>query len=111
MRWRCSIRLVIVLLHPSFSDPFPVAVLEAMASEMVILGSNGCGSVKDRINDGINGYIHPVGSWRLLAKQLETVLRTPTAIHALASQARKTSEEWPVQRGCDVLADVVKGLW
>lgn len=98
------------LVHPSFTDPFPVVVLEAMASEMVVFGSSGCGSVKDRITDGINGYIHPPGSWKLLAEQLEIAVRTPTAIHALASEARKTSEEWPVQRGCDVVARVVQRL-
>jgi glycosyltransferase involved in cell wall biosynthesis len=46
-----------LFIHPCHFDPFPNAVLEAMACGCVVLASTGAGSALDRIEDGKNGFL------------------------------------------------------
>ena len=46
------------LIHPSHFDPYPNSVLEALSCGIPVLGSDAAGSVVDRVQHGINGYIH-----------------------------------------------------
>jgi glycosyltransferase involved in cell wall biosynthesis len=92
-----------ILLHPSLYDPFPVAVLEAMAAGLVVLGSDACGSVRDRINNGVNGMIHHAGDVEELAKQIAFVLSHPESVTAMSARACETAEQWPVSRGVSII--------
>jgi glycosyltransferase involved in cell wall biosynthesis len=96
------------LIHPSRVDPFPVAILEAMASGMLVLGSDVCGSVQDRIRHGENGLVHKAGDAEELAQQIAHVLEQPSIIPQLGRAARKTAEEWPVSRGITVIKQLLK---
>ena len=96
-----------VLLHPSLYDPFPVAVLEAMAAGLVVLGSDVCGFVRDRINHGENGMIHHAGDVEELAKQLAFVLNNCQSTSAMGTKARATAEAWPVSRGVDTITSLL----
>lgn len=92
-----------VLLHPARIDPFPVVVLEAMARGVVVLGSDACGSVLDRIQHGQNGCIHRVGNVAELGRQIRVLLKSPLGLAPLGHAARVTAEAWPVSRALDIL--------
>ena len=87
------------LIHPSFYDPFPVAVLEAMAAGLAVMGSDGCGSVIDRIRHGENGLIHRAGDVEELGGQIAQILQDPRSLRTMGDEARRTAEDWPVSRG------------
>lgn len=95
-----------VLIHPSRYEPFGVAVLEAMAAGLPVLGSDACGAVIDRVRHGHNGFIHRAGDIEQLSGQIATLLTQPELIEQLGLHARQTAESWPVQR----LTTIVENL-
>lgn len=97
-----------VLIHPSYIDPFPVTVLEAMATGLPVLGSDICGSVQDRIQHGINGFIHQAGNVDELANHIMQCINKPEKIRIMGAAARQTAEQWPVSRGVATIKGMVE---
>lgn len=96
-----------VLIHPSpVHDPYPNAVLEAMATGLVVLGSDVSGSALDRIEPGVNGLIHRAGDWKSLAAQICQVVEDPLMREEMGRRARITAEAWPLERGIALVRDV-----
>lgn len=97
-----------IVLHPSPShDPYPNTVLEGMAAGCVVMASDASGSAVDRITSGYNGFLHSAGSWEMLADQIKKQIQYPTQLPILGARARATAEEWPVERGVNVIRRVV----
>jgi glycosyltransferase involved in cell wall biosynthesis len=92
------------LIHPSpVHDPFPNAVLEGMAASLVVFGSDCSGSVIDRIEHQVNGYIHSGGDVESLASQIIELLNHPQIVVEVGQKARLTSEQWPVSKGVETI--------
>jgi glycosyltransferase involved in cell wall biosynthesis len=97
-----------VLIHPSrVLDAFPAAVLEAMAASLVVLGSDASGSVLDRVEHGVNGFIHPAGDFEALAEHISFLLRHPERITDMGGRARATAEVWPIERGICTVKEAI----
>jgi glycosyltransferase involved in cell wall biosynthesis len=91
-----------ILLHPAENDPFPVVVLQSMAAGLVVMGSDTAGSVVDRVQHGVNGFIHRTGSADELAAQLESLVGNRQKLPELSAAARRTAEQYPVARGVEL---------
>lgn len=97
-----------VFLHPSHFDPFPNAVLEAMASGLPVVGSEAAGSVADRVVEGETGYVHAPGDIEDLYRKLVLMLRcTPPQRMKMGARARLTSLEWGVDYHAGVIRTVL----
>ncbi|PCJ67849.1 MAG: hypothetical protein COA58_01550 [Bacteroidetes bacterium] len=84
-----------IFLHPSNFDPFPNAVLEAMACGCLVIASDLAGSAKDRIVTGVNGFLFKAGSSEDLKSCLEKVLSLgDDELLSIQKSARNTAEEW-----------------
>jgi glycosyltransferase involved in cell wall biosynthesis len=46
-----------VFVFPTLGDPYGLVVDEAMACSLPVISTNAAGEIRDRIEDGINGYI------------------------------------------------------
>lgn len=92
-----------VVLHPSRYDPFPVVVLEGMSWGKVIIGSDACGSVVERIRPGFNGFSFPSENIEALADVMVDVVRNPEQRKVVARAARATAEEWPMERATEIV--------
>ncbi len=99
-----------ILLHPSRVDAFGAAVLEAMAAGLVVLGSEATAAVRDRIRHGENGFVHPTGNVDELARQIGHLLKHPGIIPEIGHQARRTAEEWPVERGVHIIKSILADI-
>lgn len=100
-----------VFVHPSNFDPFPNAVLEAMASGLPVVGSLAAGSVRDRVVDAENGFTHDRGDATGLAEKLARILSMPAAARRrMGENARGTAERWHVDYHCATFASVLDAV-
>lgn len=96
-----------VLIHPSRTDPYGAAVVEAMAAGLVVLGSDATGAVLDRIRHGENGFIHRSGDVDQLAEQIGDLFLHPEILQDVGCRARLTAEQWPVGRGVQTIKSIL----
>lgn len=86
-----------VLLHTANFDPFPNAVLEAMACGIPVIGSSSSGSAADRIHHGKNGFLFPPNDAEELAMLVIKYLQLSREEQIqLGKQARLTAEKWSI---------------
>jgi glycosyltransferase involved in cell wall biosynthesis len=94
-----------VILHPARIDPFPVVILDAMNWSRVVIGSDVCGNVEDRIISGVNGFAFPAEDVDELAGIMLDLVRHPEKLPEIGVQARKTAAAWPVERGVKIVLE------
>lgn len=99
-----------IFLHSSHFDPYPNAVLEAMASGLTIIGSNAAGSVVDRIQHGQNGLIHRDGDVDDLAEKLIYALTHAEERQLMGKAARQTADQWPVKKSVEVVKSILHNI-
>ncbi len=88
-----------IVLHSARWDPFPLVVLEGMSWGKVVIGSDVCGSVHDRIVHGVNGFVFPAEDIDTLTAIIKESVLQPQRRHEIGLEARRTAEAWPVERG------------
>ena len=99
-----------VLVHPSpVHDPFPNAVLEGMAAGMAVLGSAVSGSVLDRVQDGVHGFIHQPGDVGQLAQHIELLLTDPTLLKSMGCSSEAVARNWSADRATAIIRGLVEG--
>ncbi len=94
------------LVLPSRWDPFPVAVIEGMAAGLPILGSSECGSVQERVVEGVNGFIHAVADSDRLAENMICIASLESQRETMQMNALATSRNL----GIDEAARVINSL-
>lgn len=94
-----------IVLHPARSDPFPGVILESMSWSRVVIGSEVCGNVEDRITLGVNGFSFPSEDVDELTRIMLDLVNHPEKLPEIGAQARKTAEEWPVERGVKIVLE------
>jgi glycosyltransferase involved in cell wall biosynthesis len=98
------------LVLPSHWDPFPVAVIEAMAAGLPVLGSDACGSVRERVVHGESGFVHHAGDSASLAEHMRVVAEDSMLRAALGRQALHMSSRWGIEHCAGVLRRVLAPL-
>jgi glycosyltransferase involved in cell wall biosynthesis len=95
-----------VLVHTANWDPYPNAVLEAMAWGLPVLASHQSMSAVDRVIPGESGFIHRVGDIDALAQQMQYFLQEPSRVNRMGANARLAAEQWPVSRCVQTIMDL-----
>ena len=75
---RASIQASRALVHPSFAEGLPVAVMEALALGRPAVATAVAGT-SELIEPGVTGWLVPAGSVERLADAMREVLHAPTA--------------------------------
>jgi len=93
------------LIHPAdHLEPFGVVIAEAMAFGLPVIASELCGAAVDRIRDGENGFLLPSPvDPQSLAEGMKVFANCPEKIAIMGAAARRTAEQWPVERGIELL--------
>jgi glycosyltransferase involved in cell wall biosynthesis len=76
----------------SVHEGVPIAVIEAMAAGLPVVATD-CGSLRDMIGDGEQGFIVPVGSSEQLAQRLTLLADDPALRLRLGRSARERAEQ------------------
>jgi len=64
-----------VYVHPSFTDAFGYAPMEALACGVPTIVTEDTG-MKEYVREGINGYVVPTGSWEAILERLELLAKS-----------------------------------
>jgi glycosyltransferase involved in cell wall biosynthesis len=64
-----------VFVFPTLGDPYGLVVDEAMACSLPVISTTSAGEIRDRIEDGINGYIVPPENSAVLLDRMEMLAR------------------------------------
>ena len=92
-----------VLLHPARCEPYGVAVVEGLASGLVVIGSDATAAMLDRIRPGVNGLVHRSGDATSLAREIVRVRDDAVLRTRLAAGARAEAEAWPLARAITIV--------
>ncbi len=84
-----------VLVHPSYSDGFAYAPMEALACGVPVIVTEDTG-MKDHVEDGENGYVVPTGDADAITQRLQEI-RAGSVVSHRARPAR-ASEAAPYTR-------------
>lgn len=98
-----------VFVHPARFDAFGGGTLHAMAAGVPVIGSEGAGTVLERVEHGVNGLVFRNENVEELAAHLAYFLVHPEAIPRMGAEARRTAEAWPPERGARILHEAVCG--
>lgn len=64
-----------VFVFPTLGDPYGLVVDEAMACSLPVISTRAAGEIRDRIEDGINGYIVPPENASALSERMLELTR------------------------------------
>jgi glycosyltransferase involved in cell wall biosynthesis len=88
-----------VFVFPTLGDPYGLVVDEAMACSLPIISTSAAGEIRERVEEGVNGYIVPPKDGGGLANRMLTLVRDPLLREEMGrrSQAKvkeHTAENW-----------------
>ena len=62
------------LIHPSHSETFCYAVVEALLADIPVITTHGAGNILNLIVNGKNGYLYPIGDVQKLTSIMQKVI-------------------------------------
>jgi len=88
-----------VFVFPTLGDTYGLVVDEAMACSLPIISTSAAGEIRDRIEEGVNGYIVPPGNSAALAERMLYLSREPELRQRMGEESAKkiaghTPERW-----------------
>jgi glycosyltransferase involved in cell wall biosynthesis len=84
-------RLASVFVLPSGQETSPLSIGEAMAAGLPVVATD-VGGVAELVEDGVTGYVVPVGAIPALADRIASVLGRPAESSMLAAAARERAD-------------------
>ena len=98
---------------PSFREGLSVSLMEAMAMEMPVVSTDcPCGGPAALIQEGINGFLVPVGNDEMLAQKISVLLRNQKLAFTIGKNAGKIKElcsgEYIAKQWIDYLRKIIE---
>ncbi len=86
-----------IVVLPSKREGLPRALLEGMASGKPLVATNIRGN-RDLVEDGVNGFLVPVGDERALIQALQKLIESPELRDSMGQESRKKAEAYSLDR-------------
>ena len=76
-----------MLVLPSFAENLPMVIIEAFAHGVPVVATP-VGAIAEVVEDGVSGFIVPVGDVAALTAAIQTLVETPTLRRSMGAAAR-----------------------
>lgn len=96
-----------VFVLPSYYDTFGAVILEAMASGLPIVTTEGVGAAYDLVEHGVNGFVVPVGSANKIATSLLKLLENESLRRQMRRASKVVLENWNIDLAVKGFKDAV----
>jgi glycosyltransferase involved in cell wall biosynthesis len=106
---RDLLSLSAAFVHPSHSEGFSLAVLEAMAVGLPVVATR-CGGPEEIVEDGVSGLLVPVGAPRELAAALRGLLAAPETAKAMGQAAARRAGAFRLEATARGIEGIYSGL-
>lgn len=88
-----------IFVFPTLGDPYGLVVDEAMACSLPVISTSAAGEIRDRIEEGVNGYIVPPQNSAVLAERMmelanDSTLRAHMGKVSVEKIQGHTPEKW-----------------
>ncbi len=108
--WRERLRPDVLFVLPSFYEGMPLALLEAMASGMLVVATP-VGSIPDIVRDKETGLLAAVGDPDALAKAIQWAAEHPSAARNIAANGRQlVSKHYSIEAVARSHLELYRGL-
>src|SRR5207247_9173249 len=77
-----------IFVFPSFQECLPLVILEAMSSSLPVVAT-GQGGIPDLVEDGVTGFLVPVGDAAAVADRLATLIQQPGLRATMGDKGRE----------------------
>ena len=94
-----------IFILPSKMEGMPQSLVEAMAREKIVIGSNSL-AIRDLIKDGENGFLFEFDNPKDLAKKINEALSQKNS--AIKKQARKSVEHFSWDKVIKKIVNIIK---
>jgi glycosyltransferase involved in cell wall biosynthesis len=98
-----------VLVHPSHSEGFALAILEAMAAGLPVVATR-CGGPEEIVEEGVSGLLVPVASPRELEDALRRLLADPEGARAMGRAAAERARAFRLEATARRMEEIYQGL-
>jgi glycosyltransferase involved in cell wall biosynthesis len=88
-----------VFVLPSIVEPRGVVINEAMVSGLPVVVTDRCGSIRDIVRDGDNGFVYPAGDADTLAERLDELAESHDLRERMGQRSREIIAGWDFERG------------
>lgn len=99
-----------VFVFPTLGDPYGLVVDEAMASSMPIISTSAAGEIRDRIEEGVNGYIVPPKDSAALAGAMLSLAKDPAACRRMGKVSRQMIEGHTPEKWAEDFEGIIRGI-
>jgi glycosyltransferase involved in cell wall biosynthesis len=82
-----------VFVFPTLGDPFGMVVPEAMACSLPIIATSASGEIRDRVTDGLNGFVVAPADSEALSDRMRLLARDAKTRTAMAQASRQRVED------------------
>ena len=101
-------RVGTVLVLPSLTETWGLAVNEAMACSRPVLMSDSCGAATDLVKEGKNGYTFSSGSKASLIQKMQQILDHHEQLEDWGKVSLEIIKDWNYAVTCEVIESIVK---
>lgn len=99
-----------VFVLPSEREPWGLVVNEAMNAGTAVVVTTDVGAAADLVEDGVNGYVVPVGDVDMLARRLRQITSDPRLAASMGQKSANRIAQWSFEADVAGLRQALAGL-